>query len=66
MSKYLLRRLIFAITILILGCLILYTAIRFLPTSFVETVARQRSAMPGAKSYSEILAELNKLYGRDA
>lgn len=66
MSKYLLRRLIFAITILILGCLIIYTAIRFLPTSFVETVARQRSAMPGAKSYSEILAELNKLYGRDS
>lgn len=65
MSKYLLRRFLFAVIILIFGSLIIYTAIRFLPTSFIETTARQRSALPGAKPYNEILAELNKLYARD-
>ena len=65
MSKYLLRRFLFAVIILIFGSLIIYTAIRFLPTSFIETTARQRSALPGAKPYNEILTELNKLYARD-
>lgn len=65
MSKYLLRRFLFAIVIVFFGSLIIYTAIRFLPTSFIETTARQRSSLPGAKSYAEILADLNRVFGRD-
>ena len=37
---------------------------RFLPTSYVET-ARQLASLPGAKSYSEWLEQLNAKYGMD-
>lgn len=65
MFKYFLRRLTYAIFILFFGSLIVYTVIRFLPTSYVENIARQRSNLPGAKSYSQILANLNSVYGLD-
>jgi len=38
---------------------------RSLPASYVEGVARQRSMLPGSKSYEEWLAQLNALYGMD-
>jgi peptide/nickel transport system permease protein len=38
---------------------------RLLPTSFMERVARERSTVPGAKSYTEILSQLNSVYGLD-
>ncbi len=65
MFKYFLRRLTYAIFIIFFGSLIVYTVIRFLPTSYVENIARQRSNLPGAKSYSQILANLNSVYGLD-
>ncbi|MDY5730303.1 MAG: ABC transporter permease [Eubacteriales bacterium] len=65
MSKFIVRRLAFAIVIVILGSLIVYTVIRSLPTSYIETVARQNSTLPGAKSYQEILAQLTKQYNLD-
>ncbi|HNY19044.1 MAG TPA: ABC transporter permease [Flexilinea sp.] len=65
MFKYFLRRLTYAVFILFFGSLIVYTVIRFLPTSYVENIARQRSNLPGAKSYSQILANLNSVYGLD-
>jgi peptide/nickel transport system permease protein len=38
---------------------------RVLPTSYMERVARQRSTMPGARPYTEILAQLNAHYHMD-
>lgn len=65
MSKFIIRRLAFAIVIIILGSLCVYAVIRALPTSYVETVARQNATLPGAKSYEEILATLNARYNLD-
>ena len=36
-----------------------------MPSSYVEAIARQRSNLPGAKSYAEWLAQLNAIYGLD-
>lgn len=62
MSKFIVRRLALAIVIILLGSLTVYSVIRCLPTSYVESVARQNSTQPGGKSYSEALAELNEKY----
>jgi len=45
--------------------MLIYTIMRCLPTSYVETVARQLATQPGAKSYSEWLAQLKAMYGMD-
>jgi peptide/nickel transport system permease protein len=63
MSKFLARRLVLAVFIVLFGALIVYAVIRALPSSYVETIARQRSTQPGAKSYSETVAQLNAVYG---
>lgn len=65
MWKFIARRVVLAIVIIMFGSLICYSVIRLLPTSYVERVARQRSTMPGAKPYTEILARLNERYGMD-
>jgi len=65
MSKYILRRLAMAVLITFFGAMIVYAVIRCLPTSYVETIARQRASLPGSKSYSEWLAQLNAVYGLD-
>ncbi len=39
---------------------------RCLPTSFVEAKAREMSSKPGAKSYTECLSQLNRLYNIDS
>ena len=46
--------------------MVAYAVVRSLPTSFVERMARQLSALPGAKSYSELIGQLNKMYGLDS
>ncbi len=65
MSKFLIRRFVLAIFIVLFGALIVYAVIRALPSSYVETIARQRSTQPGSKSYTQWLAELNAVYGLD-
>ncbi len=65
MSKFLVRRLILGVFIVFFGLLITYAVVRCLPSSYVENIARQRSNLPGAKSYKEILEQLNALYGMD-
>lgn len=62
MTKFILRRVLLALLIISLGSLVSYTVIRSLPTSYVEKVARERSQLPGAKSYEETLAELSSYY----
>ncbi len=63
MTKFLARRLVLAVFIVIFGALIVYAVVRALPSSYVETIARQRSQKPGAMSYSETVAQLNAVYG---
>ena len=65
MTKFIVRRLILGAFIVFFGALVAYAVVRSLPTSFVERMARQLSALPGAKSYSELMEQLNRMYGLD-
>ena len=62
MWKYILKRVLISVLILLLVALIIYALMRSLPTSYVESVARQKSQQPGAKSYEEWLNQLNEMY----
>ena len=62
MRKYILKRVLISVLILLLVALIIYALMRSLPTSYVESVARQKSQQPGAKSYEEWLNQLNEMY----
>jgi peptide/nickel transport system permease protein len=66
MTKFIVRRLILGFFIVFFGSLVAYAVIRSLPTSFVERMARQLSSLPGAKSYAELINQLNKMYGLDS
>lgn len=66
MYKFIVRRLLLGIAIVFFGCLITYAVIRCLPTSYIESIARQRAASASAgigKSYKEWLEQLNVVYG---
>jgi peptide/nickel transport system permease protein len=65
MRKYILKRLLLSVVILFFVSLIIYSIMRSIPTSYVEKIARERANMPGAKSYTEWLAQLNAIYGMD-
>ncbi len=69
MSKFIIRRVLLGIVIVFFGSFITYAALRCLPVSYVEKLARERSAaaaMTGnGKSVEEIMAELNEEYGFD-
>ncbi|NLF28915.1 MAG: ABC transporter permease [Clostridiales bacterium] len=65
MRKFLIRRVALAALIVFFGALIVYAVIRSLPTTYVEAIARQRSNLPGSKSYAELLEQLNAVYGLD-
>ncbi len=65
MGKYILKRLLISLVILFFVSLIIYTIMRSLPSSYVETMARELSMRPGAKSYDQWLAQLNAMYGLD-
>jgi len=64
-SKFVLKRIFLAILIILFGSFIVYAVIRALPTSYVETIARQRAQLPGSKSYAEWLEQLNALFRLD-
>lgn len=65
MRKYIVKRILISTVILFFVSLIIYTVFRCIPTSYTENLARQRSSLPGAKSYDEWLAQLNAIYGLD-
>ena len=65
MSKYIIKRLLICVMILFFVTLIIYSIMRCIPTSFVESIARERASLPGGKSYQQWLAELNAAYGMD-
>lgn len=65
MWKYILKRIVQSAVILFFVAFIIYAILRCLPTSYIETIARERSSQPGSKSYAEWMQQLNALYGMD-
>ena len=66
MTKFVIRRLLLGLMIIFFGSFIVYAVLRCLPTSYVESIARQRcTSLPGGKSYAQWLAELNEVYHLD-
>ena len=65
MRKYIIKRLLYSIIIFFFVMLIIYTLMRCLPTSYIESLARQRSMQPGSKSYEEWMAQLTSMYNMD-
>lgn len=65
MRKFVVKRIIMSIFILFFVSMIIYTIMRCLPSSYVETIARERSQQPGSKSYAEWLEQLNQTYHMD-
>ena len=65
MSKFIIKRLIISVFILIFVSFLIYVLMRCLPASYLETVARQKSMQPGSKSFDEWMAQLSATYGMD-
>lgn len=65
MRNYIIKRLLMSVVILFFVTLIIYTILRNIPTSFVESIARERANLPGSKSFEEWLTQLNAIYGLD-
>ena len=51
MRKYIVKRLLISVFILICVTLMIYILMRNLPTSYVSSIARQRAATDKTKSY---------------
>ncbi len=63
MKNFILRRLLLGLFISFFGAMVIYTVIRSLPTSYVETIARERASNPlSTKTYQEWLDQLNVVY----
>ena len=66
MWKFLVRRLLLGLLIVVLGAMVVYIVIRCLPASYMEKMARQLSAgSQGRVKWQDLLEELNKQYGMD-
>lgn len=65
MRKFLIKRILLSLVILLCVTFIIYGLLRCLPASYVETMAMQLASKPGAKPYDEWLAQLSASYGLD-
>ena len=65
MKKFIIKRLLISIVILIFVAFIIYVLMRCLPTSYLEQIARQKSMQPGSKSFEEWMQQLSATYGMD-
>lgn len=65
MTKFIIKRVLISAVLLFLIMFLIYLIMRLMPSSYVETVARQLSQNPGALPYQEWLALLNAQYGLD-
>lgn len=65
MRKYIIKRLLISVVILIFVAFLIYTLMRCLPVSYLEQVARQKSMQPGSKSFEEWMEQLSATYGMD-
>lgn len=66
MRKYILKRVLLSFVILFFVSFIIYALMRCLPTSYIESVARQKSMLPGSKSFEEWMEQLRATYNMDA
>lgn len=66
MWKFLVKRILLSIVILFFVAMIIYMIMRCMPTSYIEKLARERASIPGSKSYTEWLAQLNQIYNMDS
>jgi peptide/nickel transport system permease protein len=63
MRTFIIRRILLGLFITFFGAMVIYTVIRSLPSSYVETIARQRASSPlSNKTYQEWLDQLNQVY----
>lgn len=63
MKNFIIRRVLLGIFIVFFGAMVVYAVIRSLPTSYVETIARERASNPlSTKTYQEWLDQLNEVY----
>lgn len=65
MRKYIIKRILIGVLVVLFGALVVYAVIRCLPASYVENMARQKAASSQGVSYQEILADMNKIYRLD-
>lgn len=65
-KKYVFKRILISIVILFFVAFIIYGIMRAIPTSYVEKIAREKASLPGGKSYTEWLAQLNAIYKMDS
>lgn len=66
MGKFIVKRLLLCVVIFFFAMFLIYTLIYNLPSSYVETTARELAAATskmGGKNYQEWLAQLNEQYG---
>jgi len=64
-KKYIIKRLLWSVVILVIVSFLLYILMRSLPTSYLEQIARQKSQQPGSKSFEEWMQQLEATYGMD-
>lgn len=65
MTKYIIKRILIAMLIVIFGALVVYAVIRCMPASYVEKMARELATKSQNTSYQEMLDKLNRTYGLD-
>ena len=65
MHKFIIKRLLLSVVILFFVAFIIYVLMRCLPTSYIESMARQKSMQPGSKTFEEWIAQLSATYGMD-
>ncbi|MBQ7425215.1 MAG: ABC transporter permease [Lachnospiraceae bacterium] len=65
MKKFIIKRLLISVVLLFFVSLIIYTIMRLMPTSYVESQAMALATRPGSKSYQEWVDQLNAQYGLD-
>ena len=65
MRKFIAKRLLLSVVILFFVALIIYALMRCLPTSYIESIALQKSMQPGSKTFEEWMKQLSATYGLD-
>ncbi len=65
MRKYIVKRLLISVVILLIVAFLIYVLMRSLPASYLEKIAMQKSQQPGSKSYEEWLEQLAATYDMD-
>ena len=63
--NYIIKRIALSVVILFFVSFIVYALMRCLPTSYIESIARQKSMQPNSKSYEEWMAQLEATYAMD-